>query len=400
MTVAELRTLLGNDVLLLKCKPGTKKPLGEWGHLTVASMTPAYLAKLEGGNIGVALGKVSGDLVALDVDDDDLVEPFLKANPFLNDTLQTHGARGRVFWFRMVGAYPSKTVKFKTGSGKEVGEWRAGKNSQSIIQGTHPDTGNPYQVVNKTTPLAANFTDIVWPSEISNPPTLIFQPTANVTEKTELLSDGDTEAISVSPSAPSLLSSPSLCFKVESIEHAVVLATPDRVHQNNDHLFTLARAVLNLEIQNGKFSPRQLRGVFAQWFKHASQFLDPNQTRDDYMTEFMNAYASAKVPLGAGVIAQAWKYAQEKPLPPEAVELFGDQRLRIVVALCRELQIVAGSEPFYLSARTLQGLLKQDGHATAARWLRSLCVMEILTETEKGNGNRASRYRYQLPITA
>jgi hypothetical protein len=39
------------------------------------------------------------------------------------------------------------------------------------------------------------------------------------------------------------------------------------------------------------------------------------------------------------------------------------------------------------------------GHATAARWLRSLCVLEILGEIEKGNGHRASRYRYKLPTT-
>jgi hypothetical protein len=100
--------------------------------------------------------------------------------------------------------------------------------------------------------------------------------------------------------------------------------------------------------------------------------------------------------LGEGVVAQAWKSAQEKPLPLEAIKHFEHGKLRILVALCRELQSIAGKEPFYLSARTVQQLFKLDGHATAARWLRSLCVLQILTEIEKGSGIRASRYRFNF----
>jgi hypothetical protein len=110
----------------------------------------------------------------------------------------------------------------------------------------------------------------------------------------------------------------------------------------------------------------------------------------------LNAYASAKVPLGEGVVAQAWKSAQENPLPLEAIKHFEHGKLRILVALCRELQSIAGKEPFYLSARTVQQLFKLDSHATAARWLRSLCVLQILTEIEKGSGIRASRYRFNF----
>ena len=75
MSVSELREVLGHDVLLLSWptkSKGTKQP---WGNLTVDSMTPAYLKKLECGNIGVVLGNKSGGLAVLDVDDDNLVEP-------------------------------------------------------------------------------------------------------------------------------------------------------------------------------------------------------------------------------------------------------------------------------------------------------------------------------------
>ena len=109
MSVSELRELLGHDVLLLAWPKGSKGTKIKWGHLTVADMTPAYLEELERGNIGVALGEKSGNLVALDVDIDEMIQPFITANPFLKTTLQTHGARGRVFWFRMRGEYPRAT---------------------------------------------------------------------------------------------------------------------------------------------------------------------------------------------------------------------------------------------------------------------------------------------------
>lgn len=172
MTIAELRELLGQDVLLLPWPKGSKGTNVKWGHLTVADMTPEYLADLPQGNIGVALGVKSGDLVALDVDMDEMIQPFLTANPFLNDTLQTHGARGRVFWLRMDGEYPAVTRRLKTHSGMDCGEWRAGKNSQSIIHGIHPDTARPYEVVNGAKPASVKFSSIAWPIEIKNPPRL------------------------------------------------------------------------------------------------------------------------------------------------------------------------------------------------------------------------------------
>src|ERR1035441_1610638 len=89
VNVKELRELLGHDVLLLAWPKGSNGTKIKWGHLTVASMTPAYLEKLERGNIGVALGKKSGNLIHWDVDDDNLVHPILSANPFLKATLQS-----------------------------------------------------------------------------------------------------------------------------------------------------------------------------------------------------------------------------------------------------------------------------------------------------------------------
>src|SRR5437868_4181417 len=93
--IEHLLELLGPAVLLpwpSRSKGGNRK----WKHRGLSDMDDAtYLAKLEkAGNIGVALGKVSGGLVTIDLDDDKYVGAFLKANPLLTPTLRTHGSRG------------------------------------------------------------------------------------------------------------------------------------------------------------------------------------------------------------------------------------------------------------------------------------------------------------------
>jgi hypothetical protein len=111
------------------------------------------------GNIGVALGKVSGGLCSIDIDDDEWVEPFLKLNPALKDTHRTKGVRGCNFWARITGDCP-KTFFLKVGDEK-IGEFRS-TGSQTIIKGTHP-TGCEYQTLNKAKPVCLAYDELKWP---------------------------------------------------------------------------------------------------------------------------------------------------------------------------------------------------------------------------------------------
>ena len=404
--VAELRDLLGHDVLLLAWPKGSKGLPKKWGHLTVAHMTPAYLANLADGNIGVALGSVSGGLVALDVDDDALIEPFLKANPSLADTLQTHGARGRVFWLRMVGSYPDKTKKLKIHSGGDAGEFRS-NGSQSIIHGIHPN-GHAYQMLNKAKPVPVNFADIVWPPEISNPPATPQWTEEHISHSAS--SAASAPSVASAPSESSVTSASSAAsassvhsdwvFSIRTVEDALRVAMPDRVHENNHCLFILARAVKALEMQGAIFAPKELVSVFNRWHAAAARFLRPGLSKEDYLTEFLSACHRAKYPLGSlNTIPKAWALAQKNSLPPAAFQ-FENPQLRLLVALCRELQIINGDKPFYLSSRTCKDLFGHASHTTAAKWLDTLCTLKILKKVKKGDAKRASRYHYQLPISS
>ena len=374
--VPELIRLLGEPVVFIAWPKGVKGDnRHKWGHLTPADMTPEYLAKLPHGNIGVALGSVSGGLCAIDCDTDGLAESFIRLNPHLKGTLQTHGARGRVYWVRFKGPYLQAVKKLKSAAGDDLGEYRS-TGGQSIVSGMHPDTQKPYSFVVRKPVVRVKFKSIRWPKEISNPPTL---------------QRNRSHILCVSASLPSLpsLPTPSLWLSVKSIHQAVDLCIPEKEHQNNAVLFRLARAMLAL-----KASQKETMRAFDLWYQKsaACRMLRPGQSRDQYLVEFMNARRRAKLPLGAGPAEIAWKLASTTPPPPEA-KLFESPEGKLLVSLCWQMNKLAKGESWFLATRTAARLTGMS-HTKIATWLSALVQMGILEITALYTKDRATRYRY------
>jgi len=113
--VKPLLELLGNEALLVPEVCGKKKPrLRGWNTLTheaIADPSHYYYraladAVLAGGNLGVLLGAPSGNLCAVDLDREEAIEPFLRKNPRLEETLRSTGSGvGAQFWVRIRGYY-------------------------------------------------------------------------------------------------------------------------------------------------------------------------------------------------------------------------------------------------------------------------------------------------------
>src|SRR5262245_39356113 len=174
--VEKLRDLLGRDVVLLPIKRGNKGPSGKemegWQTFTVTQMQdPEYLARLNhGGNIGVLLGN---GLITIDLDRDEAVEPFLKLNPKLRETLRSRRKRGCNFWLRIKEAYPT-SCKLKDRSGRDWGELRADRN-QTVIHGEAIDRKKgetkptAYKIENRARPIELAFDQIQWPDELVLP---------------------------------------------------------------------------------------------------------------------------------------------------------------------------------------------------------------------------------------
>ena len=393
--VGELLDLLGSDVLLLHCRLGTKKPVGKWKDLTADAMSdPDYLARLGRGNIGVVLGQRSGGLCSLDIDSDEGVGAFNDLNRAICQTLCTRGARGCNLWWRLQGPYPGLTPLKH--DGLAWGEWRA-DGAQTIIWGLHPG-GERYRFVKGLKPLAIGFPDIRWPENMT--PRFSLAPQAADTERTETTqfpeSTQATERTEDTQADRSGKGEPALVPPAFTSDEALAAARARAPGGNHERLFTLARGIKAVErSQGGALSHSELKAVFERWFAEAKPHLKEGLGFDDYWFEFMEGYEHVQHPLGAGVLETTWAKAAGLPLPAVA-EQFQDPNLRQVVSLCRELWLVCGRKPFFVSCRTLQRLLGHPDHVRAARWLRGLVRSKILAVVEVGGATtrRATRYRY------
>ena len=89
----------------------------------------------------------------------------------------------------------------------------------------------------------------------------------------------------------------------------------------------------------------------------------------NYYAQFLEAYRYARIGLDQNPIEVAVSRAKAAPLPQ--VRGFTDERIRLLVAICREMQQITGANPFFLPTRKAAEIL--GAHCTqAARWLRIL----------------------------
>ena len=161
--VFDLRVAFGFDVVFIPVARGEKRPLVKgYPDFTFVKMEDeAYLYELDDGNIAVLTGPNSGNLISIDLDDDEAADRFYQLNSALCDTtIQTSGARGCNYWFRIEGEYPTGPQKFKDEKGNPIGELRAGR-CITVVDGKHPD-GVDYRREGEGV-VSCSFDDIVWP---------------------------------------------------------------------------------------------------------------------------------------------------------------------------------------------------------------------------------------------
>ena len=159
MSWKDLFALFGGPVVLLKVLTRTKRPVLEaWTELTLADMTPEYLARLNGCNIGVSLGAASRHLISIDLDVEDRWDQMLALNPSFADTLLSHGNRGGNIWLYIDGDYP-ENCDIKDHDGHKVAEFRA-TGRQTVIHGIHKS--GRYYSNNGRKPLSVRLDQIAW----------------------------------------------------------------------------------------------------------------------------------------------------------------------------------------------------------------------------------------------
>jgi P4 family phage/plasmid primase-like protien len=175
MTVPQLYKIFG-DVPLLPIPSRQKSPqIKKWETITLEeTKKKSFQNKLawfaRHGNIGVRQGP---DLQSIDIDDDELAERFLEANPALRSTAITKARRGVQIHVKSKGSYPNKQAVYKlTDKEKRTRiEWRCGgdkRGSQSVVSGIHPD-GMKYRFLSDQPVVEIDFDSIVWPEFLTRP---------------------------------------------------------------------------------------------------------------------------------------------------------------------------------------------------------------------------------------
>jgi hypothetical protein len=385
--IAHILALIGPAVLLPW--PGRSKgDRKKWGHLQLTDMAEAsYMATLKrAGNIGVVLGGVSQGLVTIDFDQDQYVDTFLGVNPMLANTLRTRGRRGCNIWLRCSTDYP-RTHKLKYESGAEIGEWRA-DGSQTIISGIHPD-GMPYQFLVEQPVVTISYDAITWPKSIlpsCTPSAATESKRVRGVRGVRGVREDNVVCVSVCEQEMRLY------FPADVISQIA----PKDDHQNNASLFKLGRLFKSYEKAVGRpATPAELEDVFDRWCLLSRRFWRPGLTRDDYYAEFLEAYSYARMGLDENPIELAVCRAKASPLPQ--VPGFGDERVRLLAAICREIQGIMGANPFFLPTRKLGEILNAH-YAQVARWLKALEILRVIHlapgEVRRRGGIRSPRYHY------
>lgn len=345
-------------------------------------MTESYLAKFNTDcNVGVALGKVSGGLASIDFDEEGHADCFLEANPPLQSTLRTRGKRGCNIWVRLSGQYPA-TCKLKDESGKAVGEWRV-DGCQTIISGTHP-SGISYRFLVEAPALSIGYDQIVWPSAS------LLLPDATESKRVredEVVRGSVSQRVSAGDSAQ---------IREFFSDSRLAEIIPAACRQNNSSLFMLARLKKDYETLISREALNHEREyMFNRWAERSARFWRPGRTRDQYYEEFLEACSYARIGLHENPFPEAANRARNAPLVEVPGLTSGD--IRLLAAICRELQKMTGSSPFFVPTRQAGELLGVHW-GTVARWLRVLEVVGVIElapgEARKRGCPRSPRYHY------
>jgi hypothetical protein len=178
----------------------------------------------------------------------------------------------------------------------------------------------------------------------------------------------------------------------EVIETAIKRTLPTGGSQRHKQVFALARELKGLPaLADAPLA--DLKPIVRQWHKRALASIKTKPFEETWF-DFCEGWGKVRFPAGKEPMAMMVAKAMEAELP-EVAKQYEQQPLRLLVAVCRELQRASGDGPFFLSARTA-GKYLEVSHVQAWRWLRGLQHDGILQLVSLGSQaeHKASRFRY------
>ncbi len=223
---------------------------------------------------------------------------------------------------------------------------------------------------------------IEWPDDQSDPTPPPPPP----------LSASSTSSSSYASSSSSVGDLPSaILFEIGQAVEATAMT---KLKSSRDKQFQFVRRVKAIaRCHQIELEPPQHAAIYRLWQSRNEAFLSPGV---DYFSEYLSRFSVARFASG-----EKLELAFQRALiatPTNRVSVFHDKAAHVLANLCRELQIIAGPEPFFLACRSAATLLGVH-FTTVADWLRGFQTLGILELIEKGKRQpgkvgKASRYRY------
>jgi hypothetical protein len=345
--------------------------------------------------VGVILGRVSGGMYVRDFDKAESYSLWAAAYPTLATTLPTvKTSRGYHVYARWADL---KTSKCRDGELRGEGSYVVAPPSEHASGAVYTWlVGLPDDELPELDPEPAGLAQ-----DWGEPSKLL----ACVTERTESTEtqrhrdaetprhgdDRDTEDTEDAEDAEAIIGA-ILQKERAAIESAISRTQPGDTAKRNSHLFKLARALK--AIPGLRDVPphyvRWLKPVVKEWHRRA---LPTIVTKDWGSTwgDFLNGWRGVKYAEGEDVLGKAM--AAAKAADPPAFTAGYAPEHRLLASLCRELQRIAGSEPFFLSNAKAGEAVGVDKRQ-ANRWLGALIGDLALRIVKKHTRHQATRYRW------
>jgi hypothetical protein len=184
----------------------------------------------------------------------------------------------------------------------------------------------------------------------------------------------------------------------DSIEQAIISSLPAGPGRRHQMVFNLARALKSIPALCDA-EPRELKPIARRWHEQARPMIR-TQAFEETWIDFLYAWPRVKFAKGAEPMVEVMERVRLADAPVEALQ-FEQEEVRLLVAICRELQRSSGGQPFFLSCRTAGSLLGVN-HKQAWRWLFLLVEEGILRVVHKGQqgSGRATRFCYQAELSS
>jgi hypothetical protein len=164
-----------------------------------------------------------------------------------------------------------------------------------------------------------------------------------------------------------------------------------KAKSSNKMLHELAREIRGVEKRRGKkLTVTQYKKIFDKWEAASRPFLRPAY---DYFTEFLARLDCVTIPKGE-TLQGAFERAKRREAPSKVLVIPNDG-VRFLASLCRELQEMAGDQPFMLHQTSVAKPFRHSSHRTISNWIRALKTLGVLKLAEAAIPMaRTARYFY------